>query len=334
MQRRSVKIQLHMSIHVCAPQASRWAKKTPGSGEPVGEQCFACAYIHAKAFADLSWEALVAKSATDPTTKAHIRVAQKVLDGLPNKTLPEVHFTPESTSMEQGMQTEMSRKFLFLEVSDFKAMFGMSPVEAGLPVVSVKNELAQPVSGVVLKHSMWPFRELTLSWTDKSTFTREVQRAAEQLRPDQGRDFFAALNVAVAKSSIAPVKAPLSAEDVHNMIEEKKAAVAARAAAIAEPPAAAGEKKISALEQNQTEIEKAAPAEHVLDEALASLAGPSVSDLVGGPVDKRSSKGGKASNNKGAGRGGRLASTPSSEKAQQPRRLRRCWRASQDSFTV
>ena len=149
--------------HLHLLEDTKWAKtlkRKDGERVAVEPRCFDCALIAAKAFSECSWEALVAKSAMEAETKSQIETARAQL--VKQRNLPvgfsPTPFTVEEFSENLDLEVAFTQPYLFVSDQQFRREHGMSAADAGLATTSLRNEVGEMVTGLLVKEdsSVYP----------------------------------------------------------------------------------------------------------------------------------------------------------------------------------
>ena len=257
-------VQLLLSIQplYCPCQESKWARTKKGTA--AGGACLECSVVTTRAFPHLTWEQVLAKTSASAEVEASLKAAKKLWQSLGSSIeRDEKGFLEQDFSHSEHVAVKMSRGYKFLADSDFEAIHGMKPAQAGLVSVVLPSETGTPTSGILFPDDDYPIRRVVVSHSDTSRLSEILHAGAKQLRPQQGSDFQQAWQTEAAKSWPALLQGkqkesePSTLKEICDRVEaaKKKAAEAPRVQAA--PPLQAATVECGQEKESDDEVQEA-----------------------------------------------------------------------------
>eukprot|EP00971_Amphidinium_carterae_P327875 6459458-Amphidinium_carterae.1 len=144
-------------------QETAWAAYRKGSGdrkEAAGEKCKECALIHAKGYANLSWEEVLARCKTVPEFATQFREAKRRLRG-------EVQAVQESANNIVNFSLRCTQAYDFISVTELEDTMELKSLASvqELPWTSIPDEHGMKQTGVLVKRP--EPRRVHISWSQE-----------------------------------------------------------------------------------------------------------------------------------------------------------------------
>ena len=320
-------LSLGLSVPIPINKESAWASmRVTKKGEVAeGSTCWSCGTVHARAYAGYTWVEVVSLCKTSSTFANTFAVAKKVLDG---EKRPQ--WVPEDVTEKAQTAVKIQKALFMVTVQDFEQAFSIKLSQA--PEIAelfqeVHDEYGGKTRAIFVKDPQAPYRRVVLEHSVGLEVARELAKASDQLRPDQGSDL--ALWLGKERRKTQPKswqEKPIMVEELESLVSkaqerltQQRAAEAAPAAPLA-PPAAEAAEEVSSPEKEMVVsrvdslvLPKAAPRAEAKAKGRSgkplkrSGASADLGDS-GSPSKRGRGRGAGAAGSKGIGRGAPTAS--------------------------
>ena len=152
-------------------------------GPAVGRKCLACATVHTRAWAHLSWDTFLSMARTSTSFSSQVGQAKQVLAGKLTKT-----FIPETLEGLDVVEMRCEKQLVFMTLTQFESKFGVKATTLGVSIDEIVDEAGVKTTGVLMTDASAPYRKVVMSHRAGLMIRKSLCNPDTQLRSNQCED--------------------------------------------------------------------------------------------------------------------------------------------------